>query len=226
MGAAPPSDFDQELGRRIKRVLELYPSRQKAADVSGRSDDQLAKYIAGRASPTFEAMARLLRAKGVSLDWLATGEGPFHTVQRLVEFQEQTGPRAGGVPVIGLAECGLKGWYQRGPLAVNAARPGDFFDPDGFAVVAIGQSMVPAGIFEGFVCFCSPATRPSPGDAVYIERNNNVATIKLYNGQTGEWLSLTGWLDEEAGRREPYTERLLVSDIRRLAPVIYVKRKL
>lgn len=225
--AAESSRFARELGTRLRRVLELYPSLKSAAAAAGRSDDQIANYLSGRSSPTFEAMARLVRGKGVSLDWLATGEGPFHTVQRLVEFQEQTGaPSAPGVPVIGLAECGLKGWFQKGPLAVSATRPGDFFDPDGFAVVAIGQSMVPAGILEGFLCFCSPRTPPSPGDAVYVERSNGVATIKVYAGTSGEWLILTGWLDEQSGKREAYTEQVLVSEVRRLATVIYVKRKL
>jgi phage repressor protein C with HTH and peptisase S24 domain len=162
----------------------------------------------------------------VSLDWLAAGEGPFHTVQRRVDFQEQTGSRPPGVPVIGLTRGGVEGWYQPGPLSVNATRPGDFFDPQGFAVVAVGESMVPAGIFEGFVCFCAPSVPPSPGDAVYVERAGDVAALKVLNAITGEWLELTGWLAEEAGRREPYTERLLVSDIGRIAPIIYVKRKL
>jgi phage repressor protein C with HTH and peptisase S24 domain len=220
------SHWHRELGIRIKRVLELYPDRKSAAGAAGKSDDQFVKYIAGETSPTFEAMARLVREKGVSLDWLATGDGPFHTVQRLVKFTEQTGSRPPAVQVVGLAECGLKGWFQRDPLSVNATRPGDFFDPDGFAVIAIGQSMVPAGILEGFLCFCSPATPPSPGDAVYVERTDRVATIKVFNSIKDDWLTVQGWLDEKEGKREPYTERLIASAVRRIAPVIYVKRKL
>jgi hypothetical protein len=59
-------------------------------EVLDMSHDQLAKYIAGTSRPTFEAMVRLTRDRGVSLDWLATGEGPFHTLKRLAMFHEQT----------------------------------------------------------------------------------------------------------------------------------------
>jgi phage repressor protein C with HTH and peptisase S24 domain len=187
----------------------------------------LESYMAGKAEPKVSALVAIAKAAGVSIAWLATGEAPVHAPERIFEFIEQTGGRQlAGVPVVGLAECGLKGWYQRDPLTVSASRPGDFFDPDGFAVIAVGQSMVPAGIFEGFLCFCSPGTSPSKGDAIYIERADGAAALKVFSGWEGEWLSLLGWLDEKDGRREPYTDRLLRSAVRRIATVIYIKRKL
>ena len=130
------------------------------------------------------------------------------------------------IPVLGLAACGLKGWFQRDPLSMTAARPGDLLDPEAFAVIAFGQSMVPAGIFEGFVCFCSPRTPAGRGDAVYVERRDGFAGIKVFRAMNDEWLELQGWLDKSHGKREPYTDRLARSTVRRLAPVIYVKRKL
>jgi hypothetical protein len=39
----------------------------------------LAKYLDGSSRPRFDAMARLALAGGVSLDWLATGEGPMRS---------------------------------------------------------------------------------------------------------------------------------------------------
>lgn len=47
-----------------------------AASVADVSVDMLAKYIAGTSRPRFDAMVKLASAAGVSLDWLATGEGP------------------------------------------------------------------------------------------------------------------------------------------------------
>jgi hypothetical protein len=221
----PPSIT--ELGTRIARIADLYKNRRAAAAAAGVSTDQLGAYIKGENQPRFLTAAALAEEQDVSLDWLASVEAPFHKLRRLAKFQEQTGTKTQGVMVLGLAECGLKGWYQREPLTVSASRPGDFFDPEGFAIIAIGQSMVPAGIFEGFLCFCSPQTSPSPNDAVYVERSdNNVATIKVFGDMDADWLTLHGWLEEKNGQRQPYTERIARSVVRRVAPVIYVKRKL
>jgi phage repressor protein C with HTH and peptisase S24 domain len=53
----------------------LFDSRVDAAEIAGVTPEHLASYIGGRAKPPFELMGRLARAKGVSLDWVATGEG-------------------------------------------------------------------------------------------------------------------------------------------------------
>lgn len=63
-----------DLERRISAVVRLFRSRTEAAQVAGISTDQLARYEKGSA-PSFPPLAKLARAKGVSLDWLATGDG-------------------------------------------------------------------------------------------------------------------------------------------------------
>ena len=60
---------------RISSVIEEAGSRTKAAEVSGVSSDMLAKYLSGTSRPRFDAVARLCMDTGVSLDWVATGEG-------------------------------------------------------------------------------------------------------------------------------------------------------
>ena len=70
-----------QLGRRLSALLDLFDSRQKASLISGRSTDQLAKYMAGNAEPPLLPLARLCQEKGVSLDWLATGEGGMYATQ-------------------------------------------------------------------------------------------------------------------------------------------------
>jgi transcriptional regulator with XRE-family HTH domain len=217
------------LAERIKWCARVkVRSGNELAKAAGMPRRTLESYMSGKAEPKVSALVAIAKAAGVSIAWLATGEAPVHPPERLFQFAEETGGREqlAGVPVVGLAECGLRGWYQRDPLTVSASRPGDFFDPDGFAVIAVGQSMVPAGIFEGFLCFCSPGTLPSKGDAIFVERADGAATLKVFSGYDGEWLALLGWLDEKDGRREPYMERLLRSAIRRIATVIYTKRKL
>ncbi len=56
-------------------VLSRFPTRSAASEVAGVNPDQLAKYVDGRAKPPFEVIFRLTSAKGISLDWLATGNG-------------------------------------------------------------------------------------------------------------------------------------------------------
>jgi phage repressor protein C with HTH and peptisase S24 domain len=65
-----------ELGVRIYWLLSLFENRQEAADIAGVTPEHLASYIRGSAKPPFELLNRLASAKGVSLDWLASGEGP------------------------------------------------------------------------------------------------------------------------------------------------------
>lgn len=70
-----------ELGRRITAVLDTFDSRKNAAIAAGVHVDSLHRYQRGK-QPTFEAMAKLCAAKGVSLDWLATGTGPMYVAER------------------------------------------------------------------------------------------------------------------------------------------------
>jgi hypothetical protein len=70
-----PAAFRIELGERIRWLLDMFDSRVAAAEIAGVTPEHLASYIGGRAKPPFELMSRLARAKGVSLDWIATGEG-------------------------------------------------------------------------------------------------------------------------------------------------------
>lgn len=64
-----------ELGRRLSAVLDALGTRRKAADIAGRSTDQLAKYEKGLTEPPFTAIAGLCLEAGVRMEWLATGEG-------------------------------------------------------------------------------------------------------------------------------------------------------
>jgi phage repressor protein C with HTH and peptisase S24 domain len=70
-----PAVFRIELGERIRFLLDQFATRVEAAEIAAVTPEHLASYIAGRAKPPFELIARLARAKGISLDWLATGEG-------------------------------------------------------------------------------------------------------------------------------------------------------
>lgn len=63
------------LGKRICYVADLYENRKSAADTAHISTDQLSRYIRGENQPGLLAMAALAKPFGISLDWLATGDG-------------------------------------------------------------------------------------------------------------------------------------------------------
>ena len=71
----PPNYDLKALGKRITIVANLYKDRKSAALAAGISTDQLARYMRGENQPSFTAMATLAHQHGISLDWLATGNG-------------------------------------------------------------------------------------------------------------------------------------------------------
>lgn len=63
------------IGTRIKLAAGRIGSRKSAAYAAGVSEDMLYRYIREKRAPSFGAMAGLTAAAGVSMEWLATGEG-------------------------------------------------------------------------------------------------------------------------------------------------------
>lgn len=68
----------ERLSERIFKVISLFSDRKIASEIAGKSEDMLWAYTKGRNSPSFEALARLALAKGINLNWLATGEGSMY----------------------------------------------------------------------------------------------------------------------------------------------------
>lgn len=60
---------------RIAAVANLYDSRKQAAEAANVAMSSLMRWISGEGMPAFNSLALLAAAKGVSLDWVATGEG-------------------------------------------------------------------------------------------------------------------------------------------------------
>lgn len=65
------------IGTRISAVADLYGDRKSAAAAGGISTDQLARYMRGDNQPPFIVMAKMAAQVGVSLEWIATGQGPM-----------------------------------------------------------------------------------------------------------------------------------------------------
>jgi len=176
--------------------------------------------------PTASDLVRISDKLGISLRWLITGEGEPHDSQQPAPTPPP--PRANSpIRMVGLASCGVVGWNQIMPVAVSASAPevGD----KAVAVIAFGESMVPAGISSGQVCYADPGQAPLQGDAVYVARRDGLATVKLYlgEGERAGWVRLKGWLDpDQDGQRKPFFVDMPKDQIETIAPVIYVRRRL
>jgi transcriptional regulator with XRE-family HTH domain len=162
-------------------------------------------------TPTLGLLIAIANTAGVSIDWLASGKS-----LSLVK----------DIPVIGFAECGLRGWYNEVALSVRAHGLEEL-GPSAFAVIAIGDSMRPTGIEQGFLCYCNPKEKPAHLDAVYLKKKDGSASLKVYGGEEGGWMKLQGWLKPDSkGVQKPYVDRIKADHVVLIAPVIYIKRKL
>ena len=177
----------------------------------------------------------IARRFGVSADWLFFGSRNNKVMNSekpgSAEFLSELGPHSlsvhyKDVPVIGLATCGLSGWYNTGPVALSCPIPIEYASPGVFAVIAIGTSMQPEGIKQGYVALCDPEAPLNEKDAIFVERKDGAAGIKLYLGQDDKWLNLQGWLEpKEDGTQKPYTEQLLRTSVEKVAVVVMVRRR-
>lgn len=193
----------------------------------GLSRNKWQKWMAGQV-PGSEDMARLVTHLGVSAHWLLTGEGTPFAEQPSNDIEAIAPSRPlRPVPMLGLASCGVEGWNQVMSIAVSASPLA--MTANMFAIIAAGESMVPAGIASGQICYCDPDLPPLEGDAVYLERQDNMATIKLYlgAGERAGWIRLKGWHSEdEKGHRKSFFVDIPQAQVKKIAPVLYVRRRL
>lgn len=128
-----------------------------------------------------------------------------------------------GIPVIGLAECGVSGWYTARPIAIHATPP---THERIFAVVAIGKSMTPDGIVEGYLAYCDPLVPPIEGDAVFIKTTDGKASIKKFLKWENEWLHVLGWLDpDKQGVQKPFATKMPRNFIESICCVVMIQRR-
>lgn len=218
----------------IARLLQATASDSEAALAARLGLTSQSIYNAkkkGKIPPSW--VFQISQTFNVSSDWLFFGRGPMHpndlkeTAHTTAKQDHIDNPEAQTAPIIGLAACGISGWYNPGPIALRAPIPGNYVSKGKlFAVIAIGCSMQPEGIRQGYVVFCDPDIVPVKDDAVFIERTNGTASIKKYIKKDFQWIYLEGWLDPNSlGEQKSYNERVALEAVKRIAPVVIVQRK-
>ncbi len=230
------TDLAASIGRtmeRLRRHFSEQPCTQSfCAKAIGVKQQMWSKWESGQNIPSTVYQCKIADLFGITLDRLCGRVGTDgipapHGGDGERQGGEEAGaqPHVKSVPVIGLAACDIAGWYNPGPLAMRAPLPPDCGGRL-FAVVAVGNSMVPDGIRAGFLVYCDPDAAPDPGDAVFVKTTDGKATIKRFIQRDNEWVTLQGWLDpDKTGAQRPYTNQFAASFIQTMATVILVRRK-
>lgn len=73
--ASLPSPPPPGLGERLRRVMGLFGDQDAAAHAAGVAVPTFRRWVEGTADPSFLGLMRLAVGTGMSLDWLATGQG-------------------------------------------------------------------------------------------------------------------------------------------------------
>ncbi|MBL4730992.1 MAG: helix-turn-helix transcriptional regulator [Rhizobiaceae bacterium] len=173
------SDFKS----RFLSVIQRLGGLKKCSAIIGVTDEQIGKWRDGKSKPQFFGVGRLATEAGVDLNWLLTGEGPEPSEvasPAIIQRPNNPKPVAKNAPVLGLASCGPDGWARMDGSKFRAELPKSIQnDPDAFAIISRGESMQPFGIYEGYLCYCSPATELLIGDIVCVERKEDDGEISL-----------------------------------------------
>lgn len=222
------------LAQRLRAVRGTKSQAAFAAEF-GVHKNSIGAYEREETMPDSAFVLNVCRRNRVNPTWLLTGEGPreweevsFPVDTPSMPAGEGDGPRVPSrIPVLGLAACGIAGWYNSAPLALSVSLPGHYAGKGRvLAVIAIGLSMRPDGIRNGYLVFCDAGLAPEKDDAVFIEKRDGSASIKRFVNRDESWVYVQGWLDpDENGQQRPYTDQLAPESIKTLAPVVFVQRR-
>lgn len=218
--AVPHSNpVSQAFVDRLRVVMDRLGTRREAAEIGGVSLDAVIRYLRGENQPGFMVISRLTEAAGISMRWLATGQGDMENDTPTVNSSVR------GIPVNGFAESQDAGWYvpQMSSMQITLDIP----DPKAFATSVHSQNLIPEGIQPGFICICSPMLKPVSGDIVHLRRHDGLCSLRIFVGEEKDWLILKSYTDrDDDNRQRVFEDRVRTTIINEIAPVIYIRRKM
>ncbi len=230
------SSLEAKVASRISELVEKVGGEKAAADIAGKSADQIRRYAKMKSAAPLEPIARLAKAAGYSLDWVVgtdveRGALPysFRKAQPDVGREMEEGeeyvalPRydvaaaAGAGAVVDTEEIlGLmlfrKGWL-RNTLGLT---------PQQLALIeAVGDSMSPT-IQDGDILLLDTSEPKLRGDGIYVLGEGEMLLVKRVTIRLGgRGISVTSDNDEYAGGNlELAAEEL--GDIRIIGRVVWV----
>jgi phage repressor protein C with HTH and peptisase S24 domain len=175
--------MDDGFSDRFKAVLNRVGLLQRAADLTDYSAEQIAKWRDGKSRPPFGPLAILCREAGVSMDWLAYGQGDpdmpadmltapaFSQDIVMVPFLSIEGSAGPGSAVDGVEVIDALP-YSRALLRRYGVTP-----ENAHALTARGDSMLPT-ILDGQVLLVDRSVRRVKEDAIYVVSFDDDIRIK------------------------------------------------
>jgi transcriptional regulator with XRE-family HTH domain len=88
---AAVAETESSLAGRLRICAKLAGSGDELSRKAAIPRRTLETYLTGEAEPKISRLIAIADAAGVSLQWLATGELPVHTMKRLAGFREDVG---------------------------------------------------------------------------------------------------------------------------------------
>lgn len=232
-----PINFTQQY-----EIIYNYFLKSPYAKVHGNSQTGLSKLLnVSRGAcqawekgtfPTIKHIHKIHELFGFEYNFLCCGQGsPFpekHSKAEPLQKQQQA------VPALGFASCGINGWGGKMDFTVPICVP--TWHDKMLAVVATGQSMIPAGIGNMHTCFCDPLLSPMAGEAVFVQMYDKTGALKIFLGEgeaaghdtKEDEICLKGWLDKQDGEevQKDFILRIKKEFITIIAPVVFIKRRL
>ncbi len=201
---------------RIDYLCRKIGSAKELSERTGISLRAIAKYRGGESEPSRVNLLAIAEATKSDVGWLVSGQD----VEKIpyINMPEQT------IKMVGFASCSIRGWGKQTDMEQDFTF--NIPDPNAYGVVAVGNSMLPMGIRQGAICIISPNSTVNKNDIVYVERQDGTASIKKFISRDQNSVTLQGWLEpEEEEKQKPYTDRLSLSIIKSIHPVLWIKSK-
>lgn len=165
---------DDGFYERLRTVLARVGELKRAAELTGFSPDQVAKWRDAKARPPFGPMAILSAAAGCSLDWLATGETSTPVSDEQAAGTPAPMPAETALlPLLNVVGSAGPG-YANGDVEIVERLPFSRLllrqlgvNPDKAQFIThSGDSMVPT-LADGGVCLIDTARNRPSGDGIY-----------------------------------------------------------
>lgn len=199
---------------------------KKASTVERESDlapDTIRNVLRSKSKtgPHFSTAQQIAQALGLEFY-----VGPMRDLTHVSEREaEWSFSGTATLPHVGFAKCGIDGWAEVTEVATPLPAPEGLDDPDAFYVTAKGQSMLPEGIRDGWLCLVSPATPIRDGDRVWIRDRQGKQALKRLVRRTETSLVLLGWQPIYNRRQDSFTDERFLSGLDRVHPIVAVFRR-
>ncbi len=187
---AKPTYFDSEFAERISQTIEIVGGTSETARQIGVSIPSIARWRDGTSDPSRSNLVNLAKQAGVSVAWLATGEGSMHDAKEVPETTTGWDDNYEYVPFYKTEASAGHGSFldeHREPTHYLAFRK-RWLSAHGFALkdlvglVSRGDSMEPT-IKDGAAIIIN-TTRKEPADG-------NIYVIRIGDRL---WVKRTQWL--------------------------------